>query len=82
MMISVDQAGIYRLHKLKGIQLMSDKDFGLDESDFGMLGDPDRIKNLKAATYRQLKAVKLISDYVFCTLLTSSRLNFLDPVKI
>ena len=47
-----------------------------------MLGDPDRISNLKAASYRQLKNVRLITDYVFCTLLTSSRLNFLDPVKI
>ena len=82
MMISVDQSGIYRMHKLKGIQLMADKDFSLCETDFGITGDPDRISNLKAASYRQLKAVRLITDYVFCTLLTSSRLNFLDPVKI
>lgn len=37
---------------------------------------------MKNATYGQLKEVKIINDYVFCTLLSSARLSFLDPVKI
>ena len=31
---------------------MADKDFSLSETDFGIMGDPDRITNLKAASYR------------------------------
>ena len=44
-MISFDQNNIYRIHRLKGIKLMADKNYlhqGLD---------PYRIQNLKKASY-------------------------------
>jgi hypothetical protein len=79
-MISVDQNCIYRVHKVKGIKMMADKDFLLSTEDFPDGEDPKKIQNLKAATYRQLKEVQLVAEYVFCSLLQSSRLNCLDPV--
>ena len=51
-MISIDQNNIYRVHKVKGIKVMSDKDFLLTNDDFPDGGDPKKIKDLKAATYR------------------------------
>jgi len=64
---------------------MADKDFSLSVNDFPILEgrrkaeDPDRIPNLKAATYKQLKSVNVIIDYAFCSLLSTSRLAVLDP---
>lgn len=82
MLLSVDENGIYRVHKLRALRLMADKNFSLKHSDFEGGEDPRKITNLKGATYQQLKDVKVIGDYVFCTLLTSSRLTFLEPEKI
>lgn len=82
MMLSVDENSIYRVHKLRAIRLMADKNFALKHSDFEGGEDPRKIVNLKSASYQQLKDVKVIGDYVFCTLLTSSRLTFLEPEKI
>lgn len=62
--------------------MMADKDFLLTTVDFPDGEDPKKIQNLKAATYRQLKEVQLVVEYVFCSLLQSSRLNSLDPVQI
>ena len=58
---------------------MADKDYVLSESDFPNGADPSAIKDLKKATIRQLREVKVISDYVFCSLMQSSRLASLDP---
>lgn len=80
-MISIDQHKIYRVHKVKGIKMMTDKDFLLTDEDFPG-GDPRKIVNLKQATYRQLKEVQVASEYVFCSLLQTSRLNCLDPGHI
>lgn len=82
MLLSVDESGVYRVHKLRAIRLMAEKNFGLKSSDLENGEDPNKITNLKNATYQQLKDVKVIGDYVFCTLLTSSRLTFLEPEKI
>mmetsp|Transcript_30154 Transcript_30154/g.46066 ORF Transcript_30154/g.46066 Transcript_30154/m.46066 type:complete len:122 (+) Transcript_30154:619-984(+) len=66
---------------------MADKDFGLTVDFFAEPGsnrkpeDPHRIPNYKNATYKQLKAVKVINDYVFCSLLNTSRLASLDPAS-
>jgi hypothetical protein len=49
--------------------MMSDKDYLLAESDFPDKKDPYAIKDLKKATYRQLKEVMIVSDYIFCSLL-------------
>lgn len=68
-MISIDQNRIYRVHKVKGIKMMADKDFLLTTGDFPDGEDPKKIQNLKAATYRQLKEVQLVVEYVFCSLL-------------
>jgi hypothetical protein len=81
-MISVDQLGVYRLHKIKAIKLMADKNFFLRNEDFKENEDPFKILNMKNATYNQLRAVQVINDYVFCTLLSSARISFLDPIKI
>ena len=51
-MISVDQNRIYRVHKVKGIKMMADKDFLLSTEDFPDGEDPKKIQNLKGATYR------------------------------
>lgn len=80
--ITVDQNKVYRIHKVKCIKLMSDKDYLLTEEHFPDKKDPYAIKDLKKATYKQLKEVMLISDYVFCSLLQSSRLTCLDPSVI
>jgi hypothetical protein len=40
------------------------------------------ISNLKTASYQQLKLISVISDYVFCSLLSTSRLAYLDPTKV
>ena len=61
---------------------MAEKNFALKHSDFKSGEDPNKITNLKSASQQQLKDVKVITDYVFCTLLTSSRLTFLEPAKI
>ena len=59
---------------------MADKDYLLEDSDFPSgQGDPNHIADLKKASYRQLKDVMVIADYVFCSLLQSSRLASLDP---
>ena len=81
-MLSVDENSIYRVHKLRAIRLMSEKNFAMKHSDFEGGEDLNKITNLKSASYQQLKDVKVITDYVFCTLLTSSRLTFLEPEKI
>ena len=47
MLISVDQNGVYRIHKLKGVALMTDKNFLLTDEDFDGGADPCRITNLK-----------------------------------
>lgn len=57
MMISVDQLGVYRLHKIKSIKLMADKNFLLKNEDFKDNEDQFKIQNMKNATYNQLKAV-------------------------
>ena len=62
--------------------MMADKDYLLSPDDFPDGEDPKKIQNLKGATYRQLKDVQLVAEYVFCSLLQSSRLNCLDPVQI
>ena len=82
MMVSVDQQGIYRVHKLRAIRLMAEKNFLVRNDDFEEGEDPKKITNLKGATYQQLKEVQVITDYVFCTLLTSTRLTYLEPEKI
>lgn len=52
-MISVDQNNIYRVHKVKGIKMMSEKDYSLTNADFPDGQDPKRIVNhLKGAAYR------------------------------
>ena len=51
MMLSVDQLGIYRVHKLRAIKLMAEKNFLLRNEDFEGGEDPKRILNLKSATY-------------------------------
>lgn len=56
-MISVDQLGVYRLHKIKSIKLMADKNFLLKNEDFKDNEDQFKIQNMKNATYNQLKAV-------------------------
>ena len=56
-MISVDQNQIYRIHKVKGIKAMADKDYLLNESDFPSGLDPNAITDLKKATFRQLREV-------------------------
>lgn len=61
---------------------MADKNFLLMNEDFKENEDPFKIINMKNATYNQLRAVQIINDYVFCTLLTSARISFLDPTKI
>lgn len=61
---------------------MADKNYLMTSEDFEEGEDPHKITNLKSATYRQLKNVQVVVDYVFCTLLTSSRLNYLDPAKL
>ena len=81
-MLSVDENGIYRTHKLRSIRLMAEKDFSIKNSDFPQGEDPMKITNLKNATYKQWKDVNVISDYVFCTQLTSNRLTFLEPERI
>ena len=81
MMLSVDENSIFRVHKLRAIKLMADKNFSKKHSDYG-IEDPKKINNLKSASYQQLKEVNVIDDYVFCTLLTSSRLTFLESEKI
>ena len=81
-MISADQNRIFRIHKIKCIKLMSDKDYLLSQSDFEGKTDPYAIKDLKQASYKQLKEVMIIQDYVFCSLLQSSRLTCIDPVAI
>jgi hypothetical protein len=43
MMISVDQLGVYRLHKIKAIKLMADKNFLLKNEDFKENEDPFKI---------------------------------------
>ena len=52
---------------------MADKDFALKNEDLIARGqgdgDPHAIPNLKTATYKQLKNVQIITDYVFCSLL-------------
>jgi hypothetical protein len=78
-MISVDQNRVFRIHKIKCIKLMSDKDFMLIDSDFPNGKDPYAVKDLKKATYKQLKEMMVVVDYVFCSLLQSSRLTCLDP---
>ena len=61
---------------------MADKNYLLKNEDFKENEDPFKIINMKSATYNQLRAVQVINDYVFCTLLTSARISFLDPIKI
>ena len=61
---------------------MADKNYLLKNENFKEKEDPFKIINMKSATYNQLKAVQVINDYVFCTLLTSARIPFLDPIKI
>lgn len=46
-MISIDQNKIYRVHKVKGIKMMTDKDFLLCDEDFHGGVDPKKITNLK-----------------------------------
>lgn len=75
-MISVDQSNIFRVHKLKGAKIMAEKDFLAQDSDFE---NPGTIENLKSATTRQLRELKVVTDYVFCSFLQTSRLNLLDP---
>ena len=53
-MVSFDQNNIYRIHRLKGIKLMADKNYLLQ----GL--DPYRVVNLKTASYGQLKSVQVI----------------------
>ena len=81
-MITVDQNRVYRIHKVKAIKLMADKDFLLNLEDFPDKTDPHAIEDLKKANFRQLKDVAVISDYVFCSLLQSSRLASLDPTDL
>jgi hypothetical protein len=57
MMISVDQLGVYRIHKIKAIKLMADKNFLLKNEDFKENMDPFKIQNMKDATFNQLRAV-------------------------
>ena len=52
MMLSVDESNIYRVHKLRAIRLMADKNFALKHSDFEGGEDPRKITNLKSATYQ------------------------------
>lgn len=78
-LISVDQNYIYRVHKLKGNKIMAEKDFCATEADFE---NPNKISNLKTATQKQLKELRVVTDYVFCSFLQTSRLNFLDPVVL
>ena len=68
-MISLDQNNVYRIHKVKLVKVMADKDYLLKDTDFPNKTDPNRIPDLKKATFRQLKDVLVISDYVFCSLL-------------
>lgn len=58
---------------------MSDKDFLLNEEDLPKGKDPFAVRDLKKATYKQLKEMMVVVDYVFCSLLQSSRLTCLDP---
>ena len=55
---------------------MAEKDFLAKTEDFE---DPGTLSNLKSATQRQLKDLKVVTDYVFCSFLQTSRLNLLDP---
>lgn len=50
-LISVDQNLVYRVHKVKGARLMSEKDFLLTEEDLGN-EDPNKIPNLRSATLK------------------------------
>lgn len=68
-MISIDQNRVFRIHKIKCIKLMSDKDFMLREEDFPNGKDPNAIRDLKKASYKQLKEIMVVVDYVFCSLL-------------
>jgi hypothetical protein len=57
---------------------MTDKDFLLSSTDFPDNEDPFAIKDMKKATFRQLREVQVVNDYVFCSLLQSSRLAYLE----
>lgn len=61
---------------------MADKDFLLSESDFQEKKDVFKIEDFKKATTKQLKDVQVVQDYVFCNLLTSSRLSSLEPQNL
>lgn len=50
MMLSVDENSIYRVHKLRAIRLMAEKNFALKHSDFKGGEDPNKITNLKSAS--------------------------------
>lgn len=78
-LLSVCQNNVYRIHKVKLIKLMSDKDFMLNEDDFSDRQDPFGIADVKKATYSQLSNVMIILDYTFCSLLQTSRLSNLVP---
>jgi hypothetical protein len=45
---------------------MAEKDFCAIEEDFQ---DSIKIANLKTATQRELKELKVVTDYVFCSFL-------------
>lgn len=78
-LVSVDQNNIFRIHKVRRVKVMADKDYNMQHSDFIEGEDPYKILDWKKATLKQLQQVKVICDYLFCSLLQSQRLTFLEP---
>ena len=81
-LVSVDQNNIFRIHKVRRVRVMADKDYNMQHSDFLEGEDPYKILDWKKATLKQLQQVKVVCDYLFCSLLQSQRLTFLEPQNL
>lgn len=58
---------------------MTDKDYLLDPADLPDGINAGAFKDFKKATFKQLRDLMIVNDYVFCSLLQTSRLPSLDP---